>query len=661
MVNMNFAASLPDRLSLEGNFGPLPGRSPACLTNRFRWICFLAVVLATFPAPIQPHIANVDGSWRYALNELHRQGKVFGRDVNFTYGPLGFAVTPLEIGDTATTATSSALCYLLHAACWVVVLGLFRHARCRLDVVVLALAAGLSRPTIMTALLVAVLGSLTLAQLRGSRGWAVYGAILAGILLLIKINVGVCAVLVVACWAIARCLVYKDVAGLFILAIAGTAGALVPFMLLGGSPIDFAAYIRDGMRLASEYSSHMALAPEMPLEQQLIAWMQLLPPAYLGWTAWRWLGLRRGNMIFHVIMIIPLFFAYKGAVTRCDPSHIQIEMAGVAGFCALLMYITDGVERTVLSYLAVSLSVCCLGLSSYSLMDSAVNVSEALTWPRTLRARQAARSALLEADVVPASMVKAIGGATVDADPDETLMILANGLKWRPRPMFQTYQVSSPATDERNAEVYRGTGGAGFVLYRFESINERNPFLNDPLTVRALVTHFEPIEDDGKTLLLRRRAVPRQAAERALGESRFRLGEEVKVPDVGDALLLARIQLRLRRQGAVLAAFYRVVPPRIAITYLDGRVVEHSLPWRNAAAGLPINSVPVNFVEARRFLAGDMTVCRVRSFRIMGNLQAFEPDYGLSWSRYDLDPTGSKAPASAITGPTERQRQPATP
>lgn len=54
-------------------------------------ILFLLLIAGIFNYPNYPE-ASLDGSWRMALGYFFQHGFQFGKEVIFTYGPLGFSM-----------------------------------------------------------------------------------------------------------------------------------------------------------------------------------------------------------------------------------------------------------------------------------------------------------------------------------------------------------------------------------------------------------------------------------------------------------------------------------------------------------------------------------------------------------------------------------------
>ena len=86
----------------------LPNRSPMKLINHLKikdrcsfsfkalvviYICLVSLTIRFYP--ISP---GLDRSWVFALNFFADQNIIFGKDVFFSYGPLGYLILPMDIG-----------------------------------------------------------------------------------------------------------------------------------------------------------------------------------------------------------------------------------------------------------------------------------------------------------------------------------------------------------------------------------------------------------------------------------------------------------------------------------------------------------------------------------------------------------------------------------
>ena len=67
----------------------------------WRWLLLLSVTyvaILSVPAPWASYGTGLDPSWILGLNLAHSQGLVAGRDMVFTYGPLGYLLYPEPLG-----------------------------------------------------------------------------------------------------------------------------------------------------------------------------------------------------------------------------------------------------------------------------------------------------------------------------------------------------------------------------------------------------------------------------------------------------------------------------------------------------------------------------------------------------------------------------------
>ncbi|MEJ1971430.1 MAG: hypothetical protein WDM96_02645 [Lacunisphaera sp.] len=70
---------------------PAINAKPSLLDWIFRVLGFFILVAVAFALPGQPS-AELDSSWRMAIGKFFLEGRQFGTEVVFTYGPLGWAM-----------------------------------------------------------------------------------------------------------------------------------------------------------------------------------------------------------------------------------------------------------------------------------------------------------------------------------------------------------------------------------------------------------------------------------------------------------------------------------------------------------------------------------------------------------------------------------------
>src|SRR6188472_7525 len=174
--------------------GPKSTELLAKLERVFGSLPFLGLIVAlfTFPTFSLAPAPGLDPSWGAGLQMAAHDGLVFGREVVFTYGPLGFLSVPtLWYQDLGAAAVAyGALVHIL--ACTLILWAALRVFDRPLGVIVAIVACSFLGPPLVTiALLLAagVPGGWMGARLQSAFPFAI-GA-LAAFGLLVKLNLGV--------------------------------------------------------------------------------------------------------------------------------------------------------------------------------------------------------------------------------------------------------------------------------------------------------------------------------------------------------------------------------------------------------------------------------------------------------------------------------------
>jgi hypothetical protein len=191
----------------------------------------------------------------------------------------------------------------------------------------------------------------------------------------------------------------------------------------------------------------------------------------------------------------------------------------------------------------------------------------------TRRAIAAARTARRNFEAFDPGLVQAIGRRTVHVEPIDTGLVWAQGLRWRPLPVFQSYSAYTAGLDERNAEAVRDPDGPEVILREaIGTFDNRNPAFESPEAMRAILCHFRaPGGPLGRWILLER-SEPRCGAERPLKTVKAKLGVPAPVPPPPDAnsAVFVRIDgIEVKGLEKVRAALYRGIER--LITFDGGR------------------------------------------------------------------------------------------
>jgi hypothetical protein len=235
----------------------------------------------------------------------------------------------------------------------------------------------------------------------------------------------------------------------------------------------------------------------------------------------------------------------------------------------------------------------------------------------------------------------------VDIYPSDQVTLLAHGLDYRPRPIFQSYVVYTPELARRNADALARETAAPTVLLEVAPIDQRWPSLEDGPSWPELLARYDPTELASGFLVLRRARAPRPVSFARLLETRARTGERVELTAGGDELVWATIDVRPSIAGRLRALALRPAPVWLTATTRAGDAVRARLVPGMARAGFLLSPL---VRDARDFGAlGDRAARRERlgeraivSFAVDG--AGLEPEVAIKLDRLDVTSPALSAP-----------------
>jgi hypothetical protein len=227
---------------------------------------------------------------------------------------------------------------------------------------------------------------------------------------------------------------------------------------------------------------------------------------------------------------------------------------------------------------------------------------------------------LLQRDRLNSSFLQRIAedGGSVDVLPWEISYVPANGLRWSPNPVLQTYSDYTTYLDARTAAHLLGPQAPRFLLVRFQSLDRRNPLLDAPAAWRSVFYNYRLVETDLQrhVLLLESRGLPGPPVDAVVRTDVGMFSKWIAVPSSFDHLF-ARIRLQPRPLGILTRLFWRVDPVFMDLEYASGDERTYRIVPGVTADGMFINQLPRGLNELAHVLDGTQTEHVVR-FRIRG-------------------------------------------
>lgn len=514
--------------------------------------CAGAVALGTGVAAKAP-ATGLDPGWVTAINLAAAEGRRFGPDLVFTFGPWGFLDHPLAV-DGRDFAVGLLFGAAVTAALFCAAYVCLRHTWSPMVAGAVAFAVTLARPVTEPGLGVVCAGLLLALHTVRQRsagprpGWrdtwptALLAA--AGALMVqVKFSEGVAVVALAGIVTVCP----PSWRGLAVAA-AVFPTVFVAAWLLSGQPLgDVAAWLRGSWQLTNGYPEAMALGGFHEVRSYLVAAVLVVAAAWLTARTARAGG--RTLAVGAVLLVAAtLGLAFKNGFTRHDAVH-EPAFLMVAAFTLVALARYARRPALVLALVALAVAAGPRDLHRFDPVAAAGRwwTSAAVVVDDSERARLLERGALAaRAEYgLPAGVVAATAGHPVSVDPWEATLPWAYGMRWEPLPVFQVYAAYTPYLDELNARALASAPADQIVLREDRApIDGRNSRWETPRYQLVIACEYTHDMREGRWSLLRH-GPDRCGEPRTVATREVRAGETVDTPAVGpDEILVARFAPR---------------------------------------------------------------------------------------------------------------------
>jgi hypothetical protein len=548
----NFLLS-PYPLFLEAMTDKLPSTTAAPVRPWFLLATIALVAGACFHFPDGTFTQILDSSWGAVLVYAREKGLQFGRDIVFTYGPLGFlaihyfspyaAVARIFFEIAFGLGIATGLCLLawrLTLPWRIAMLAFFIFVATPYHLIgdALYLDTGLFawaflcfldtgprlRPFVCALVILAAVGALVKFT------YLITGCFTIGL---------------VACDLALRRRRTLATAMIF----AFICAFLLGWLLLGQKLSSLGPYIFTSFAVAGGYNAAMG-GNSVNLAWVLGMSLAALAVVLIRVPAARWPVPRCA--VFLCWLAGLLFVQWKYGCVRADANHVVL-MLGVVPVAALALEALPPPGKRLLLFSRAATVLCVAAallfmqsqFSSFVLVpclrQTGHNLSRSfsvLTRPaRYLRDQTQAFRDEQAREQFP-QIRAAVGPATADIFGLNQEFAVPNQLNYVPRPVFQSYAAYNRALTDLNQQFYLSPGSPQFVLCALQSIDGWFPPLADSTVLRHLLANYRLAGIEGDYLLLRRNKTA-GAQLTLLKEGTILSGEKLPLPSApGNALWL---------------------------------------------------------------------------------------------------------------------------
>lgn len=549
-------------------------------------VLLLTLVADTFPC--SPLGTDADSSWAAVLEHAARNGLQHGKDIVFTYGPLGYLATSRVIPSKVTPSTAAELGLSLAASAGVCLLAWRMAPLWRVFMlVVFAVVAANGNFGSNEILINVTLVSWGLLCFLESGPLLVFSicvlALLAALFALVKFTCLVAGSLTVGA-VVGDLILRKQYVKGGVATVVFVGGCLAAWGLSGQGLGNLDDFLRNASAIAGGYTAAMGL-------EGLLPWRCVVGSLFTAGAALITISVRisildcpngansrwRRALIWSWLSAL-LFLLWKHGLVRADRYHLQFLVFWVVvllfGLEALPARSAFGREW------ARALTVMGAGIAAWTIQTAFFpgylaymarhtlrmpgRRLEMLARPEPYWTRLRAQQRQVNQRVSLPRLRALAGEAAVDLFGHRQAYLLFNGFSYQPRPVFQSYSAYTPKLARLNEDFFLSERAPGFVLFRLEPMQGRLPALEDSATLRHLLINYQPVEAEGPCLLLQKKpGRPAPATLTLLRAGTVGASEPIPIPAPRHAPYWLEIEVNPSLMGRVRQWVYR--PPDLWI------------------------------------------------------------------------------------------------
>ncbi len=559
----------------------------------------LFVNLYSYPAYPAP---DLDASWRIALGYFFNQGAQFGRDVIFTYGPLGFTMGNTYAGSNFTTLVIAQAIYALIGA--TVVLREVRRLQgvSRWSFFGLMMLFSLTYVDAAHMIIIALMG-FQLLRAEGQRCETVVLASLLALFASVKFTDLMLAALMVgvvsahSAWH-RRWRETLWTAGVF-------AGAFLAIWLVcGQSPLNLPGFFRGSWSISQGYTEAMGFpSPWPPL------WKAFVVLGIIGsyLLLHLWLHPDKPRALANGLMLAGfIFLNWKHGFVRADGHMIGFFFCAFVPLTAYPGLLDDPPKLRRLHYamFSVGIILCLWGIENalYGVTRSSAGIVQERIWRNIeipiehedTKARYVTRLLQARTATELAQTKKLVQRASIDMLGYEQAAVMLNELNYRPRPVIQSYSVFNSYLAKLNGDFYSSDSAPDYLLLKIQSIDYRMPMMDDPVVWRIVPHRYDFVLAERGYQLWRK--LPKQfnesdIAPKPLKSTSLAIGEKLSLAEYAHKQLWVRIDLKQTLFGRLHTFLYK--PPHVTLIVTDenGHDSEFFMPLPQGKAGFILSPI----------------------------------------------------------------------
>ncbi|MBS1779359.1 MAG: hypothetical protein JST70_08530 [Bacteroidetes bacterium] len=235
---------------------------------------------------------------------------------------------------------------------------------------------------------------------------------------------------------------------------------------------------------------------------------------------------------------------------------------------------------------------------------------------------------------IPTHVLSRIGKHSVDIFPWDSEYLIENGLNYQPRPVFQSFSAYTDHLEQINYKKYLNKA-PDYIIYDYESIDDRYPY-NDDLLVNFFIcknySFVDSFTSNGRwRAVLERKpfAQPLKIVEQ--GAQLYKINEDIPV----EKAKMIKMQFGLNNVGKLQSFLYREPVLNLKMTRANGYSVTYRVSREMLKAGIMVDRWVNGSEDYVKYLTDRDLLDAFKSVRVVADSDFYKPDIKVEY--YDVE------------------------
>ncbi|WP_155266727.1 hypothetical protein [Selenomonas ruminantium] len=599
------------------------------LVDRYRnKVILLIYGVLTLPI-FYGRIANgLDPSWSYALNKMIGLENIkFGRDVVFTYGPMGFLCAPEYLNDCFKFA--AIIFIMLFVGQMVVFYKCYLNKSNNISLYIALITMFLGNILVSADIFIQyciLLSLLALWKDINNNFTAIYFTFAVTIAFFYKWSVTI-GILASICIFILAKLYLREFRRLWLFLLPIITSILC-YMLYNPSVSDFIRYVYGSWQVAVGFNTAMSV----DLNDAYAAWMFLLILLYSILLLMQLYCRDINNFIAMMLLAPVMFMSYKHGYVRADGHVIHACSELLMEFAILILVfnfrdIYDGVvkkRKKEITQAGIIMGIFLVMFFNYEMdikpLDSLRNrIHNIPTAVYTIRESQFKKN-VAGLDRIPEEFVKEIGTSSFTSFPWEISFIEPAGeMSKQFIPLFglQAYSIYTSYLDAHTAEWIADKNKPEYIIFKLDTIDGRIPLMEVPATWKVIQDNYHISKYDKATgyCLLKRDDTLAGVRTGNIRSEEINKNAVIFADDCDEI----RLKANLSKKGQIVKTIWKIPEVKATITYSDGTERTGRVILDNLRNGITVNGMPYDYDTLYDSINSDGTSAKIKSIILHGD------------------------------------------